>query len=86
MRTYREMLKGWIALALIALSLAGCAAKPQPISYRSTPPVFVAPNDISCVTDETAKELLIHNCTVDYKAEYCDPKLIKKLKETKHAH
>jgi hypothetical protein len=69
MHKSKDKLAGWVSLILIGLYLGGCAKSEYNLDL---PPIYVVQSDIQCMAQQTKRQIVKHNCKVDYDATYCN--------------
>jgi hypothetical protein len=71
MKVLIDKLTAWLIVILITLYLTGCV---KPVVTVSYPPIYLERSDIGCLADTTKRQILSHNCKVDFNKKYCTSK------------
>lgn len=73
MQRLTNRLAGWTSLLLIAHFLVGCANNPV-LECPVLPPIYVKHSDLTCMATDTKRQIIQHNCKVDYDPNFCNIK------------
>lgn len=71
-RKSTNRLTAWMSLILIAHFLSGCGNTVQ--TRPDLPPIYPEKSDMVCMSAPLKRQLVAHNCKVDYDPKYCKTK------------